>query len=139
MEKSTGALKASRGTFASLARTNAKPVVQRIPQAPATIAHLQTLPLNEPPLRSRRRISEVLFGHPPPFRYHQNSHSQRAVAGNIHGICGEDLRFTTTASSGGTPPIETTTSPIMIARTITGSRRHSRVIGLTRSTRLAWM
>ena len=49
MEKSTGALKASRGTFASLARTNAKPVVQRMPQAPATIAHLQTLPRNESP------------------------------------------------------------------------------------------
>src|SRR5262245_45970377 len=86
MEKSTGALKASWGRFASLARTNAKPMVQRMPQAPATIAHLQTLPPKEPPLRSRRRISEVLFGHPPPLRYHQTSRSQRAVAGTAMGF-----------------------------------------------------
>src|SRR5215467_3624912 len=131
MEKSTGALKASRGTFASLARTNAKPVVQRIPQAPATIAHPQTLPLNEPPLKSRRRISEVLFGHPPPRRYHQKSHNHRAITGNSHGICGEDLRFATIANSGTRPPIEIASSPMMIARTITGSRRQIRPIELT--------
>ena len=46
-------------------------------------------------------------------------------------------RFATMASSGGTPPIDTTSSPTMIARKITGRLRQRRTI--KRGRRSGWI
>ena len=136
-EKSTGALKASCGTFASLVIVAASPSVLKIPRAPAMSAQIHTLPGTGPPRRSRRRISAVRFGHPRPLRYHQNNQSQIAVTTRSQGGEGRCADLRQWPALGGTPPIDTTSSPTMIARKITGRLRQRRTTKMGR--RSGWI